>query len=97
MSEDLLNGLRYCADNLTKIATEGEQLNLLRQNYHDGEVATLTLEIGGLVVNQRALTANGKTIAVDNFFEMWETQLKAQLWETICDLQTFKSSEENPE
>lgn len=94
MSEDLLNGLRYCADNLTKIATEGEQLNALRKNYHDGEVATLTLEIGGLVVNQRALTANGKTIAVDGFFEMWETQLKAQLWETVCDLQTYKENEE---
>lgn len=88
MNKEQLHFLQLATENLTSLLHEAVEVSEMQEQFHNGGLLNLSLNIGETTVNTKVLTANGKNCFADDLFKTLEAEQKTRIAIAIADLQT---------
>lgn len=93
MKQRFINDLRTTANNVLWICDKLQDIANCRENFHGGEVATLSLTIGKTTLSDLSFSADKRAVFADEIFTDLENYYKNKMNEAICDFQTILETE----
>lgn len=88
MNKEQLHFLQLATENLTSLLHEAVEVSEMQEQFHNGGLLSLSLNIGETTVKTKVLTANGKNCFANDLFKTLEAEQKARIALAIADLQT---------